>query len=270
MTADFIECDTYLEMAELLACASRTLRQWGYAMQGQRADANQLFDRFYNAGDDLYRLATGADPAPARNLSVDELVRLIADAKAPKLPDDHHRAALAEAARRLLDAAWRVNDAAVHLATGGAVDDLPDELETIVLEDGRLVGLNSPEAAAPPLKKRLPAYARPLADARRRGLVPKRHSLGHIVVTFEWRPDCAPDFPVVVVPPEYDPDALDWHFVAGLEIFVMHRTVDRLKVERLVKALHNAKATAIKSFDMDMATAGQDGGYLNWSTNNDG
>lgn len=120
----------------------------------------------------------------------------------------------------------------------------------------------------PPRKKRLPAYARELAAARRRGLVPKRQGLGHIVVAFEWRPECAPDYPVVVVPEDADPlDDLDWHFAAGLDVFVMHRTCDRPKLERLVKALHREKSASICSFDMDMAAARQPGGYLDWRPN---
>jgi hypothetical protein len=119
-------------------------------------------------------------------------------------------------------------------------------------------------AEPPPPKKRLPAYARELAAARRRGLVPKRQDLAHIVISFEWR-KCADDYPVVVIHKDADPlDDLDWHFAAGLDVFVMHRTVDRERLVRLVKALHLAKAASTKTFDMDMVSAHQDGGYLNW------
>lgn len=120
----------------------------------------------------------------------------------------------------------------------------------------------------PARKKRLPAYARELAAARRRGLVPKRQDLGHLVVAFEWRQECAPDYPVVVIPEDADPlDDLDWHFAAGLDVFIMHRPCDRLKLVRLVKALHREKAASIKSFDMDMVSARQAGAYLSWRPN---
>lgn len=117
----------------------------------------------------------------------------------------------------------------------------------------------------PPPKKRLPAYARELAAARHRGLVPKRQGLGHVVVTFEWRQECAPDYPVVVIPEDADPlYQLDWHFTAGLDVFIMHRTTDRERLLRLIRALHQAKAASIKSFDINMVSAREDGGYLNW------
>lgn len=120
-------------------------------------------------------------------------------------------------------------------------------------------------ATPPPPKKRLPAYARELAAARRRGLVPKRQDLGHLVITFEWRQECAPDYPVVVIPEDADPlYQLDWHFTAGLDVFVMHRTSDRERLLRLVRALHQAKAASIKTFDMDMVSAREKGSYLNW------
>lgn len=120
-------------------------------------------------------------------------------------------------------------------------------------------------APLPEPKKRLPAYARELAAARRRGLVPKRQGLGHLVITFEWRQDCAPDYPVVVIPEDADPFyQLDWHFTAGLDVFIMHRTTDRARLVRLIRALHQAKAASIKTFDMDIVSAREKGGYLNW------
>lgn len=123
-------------------------------------------------------------------------------------------------------------------------------------------------AEPPPPKKRLPAYARELAAARRRGLVPKRLDLGHLVITFEWRQECAPDYPVVVIPEDADPlYQLDWHFAAGLDVFIMHRTSDRERLLRLVRALHQAKTASIKSFDMDLASSRMDGVHLNWRPN---
>jgi len=123
-------------------------------------------------------------------------------------------------------------------------------------------------AEPPPPKKRLPAYARELSAARRRGLIPKRQELGHLVVTFEWRQECAPDYPVVVIPEDADPlYQLDWHFAAGLDVFIMHRTSDRERLLRLVRALHQAKATSIASFDMDLASSRMDGVHLNWRPN---
>lgn len=120
----------------------------------------------------------------------------------------------------------------------------------------------------PEPKKRLPAYARELSAARHRGLVPKRQYLGHLVVVFEWRQECAPDYHVVVIPEDTDPlYQLDWHFAAGLDVFIMHRTSDRERLLRLVRALHQAKSASIKSFDMDMVSAREDGGYLNWRPN---
>lgn len=123
-------------------------------------------------------------------------------------------------------------------------------------------------AEPPPPKKRLPAYARELAAARSRGLVPKRLDLGHLVITFEWRTECAPDYPVVVIPEDADPlYQLDWHFAAGLDVFIMHRTSDRERLLRLVRALHQAKTASIKSFDMDLASSRMDGVHLNWRPN---
>jgi hypothetical protein len=115
-------------------------------------------------------------------------------------------------------------------------------------------------------KKRLPAYAREIAAARRRGLVPKREH-AHITVTFDWRQDCAPGA-VVHLPRDADPATdIDWQFVAGLDVFVMHADKDRPRLLRLVQALHAARALSIQTFDMDGVNAGRPGSYLNWTPN---
>lgn len=119
-----------------------------------------------------------------------------------------------------------------------------------------------------PKKKRLPAYAQELAQARRRGQAPKRQALGHFVINFDWRQECAPGYPVVTVPGNTDPlDEIDWSFAAGLDALVMHVPSDRFKLTRLVKALHRAGVATIKSFDMQLASSGKKGAYLNWRPN---
>jgi hypothetical protein len=137
----------------------------------------------------------------------------------------------------------------------------------------RLGGFTLREIVAPAVpepvaatKKRLPAFAREIAAARHRGLVPKRHH-AHVTVNFDWRDNCAPGA-VVTIPKDADPMTdLDWHFVAGLDVFVMHGIHERPRLLRLVQALHAARAASIKTFDVDGVSAGQPGSYLNWNPN---
>lgn len=97
----------------------------------------------------------------------------------------------------------------------------------------------------------LPPYARELADARARNMVPRRQDLGHVVVALEWRREIARDYPVVVLPEKTDPFSFDWRFVAGLDVFVPHSAKDRHRAYRLMEALFAARAAHVELFDMD-------------------
>lgn len=99
--------------------------------------------------------------------------------------------------------------------------------------------------------KKLPPYAKVIADARRKGLVPARGCMGHIAIGFEWRRNIVPDFPVVVVPPDRDPAEFNWQFSAGLDVFIMHRDRDIPYLHALCCALFAAKAHDVQTFNID-------------------
>ncbi|MDO9010770.1 MAG: hypothetical protein Q7U78_03025 [Gallionella sp.] len=110
--------------------------------------------------------------------------------------------------------------------------------------------------------KKLPPYAKVLDDARRKGLVPARGCMGHIAIGFEWRRNIVPDFPVVVVPPDRDPAEFEWRFVAGLDIFIMHRDCDIPHLHDLCSALFYAKAQGVQTFNMDQICRGEPRAWL--------
>jgi hypothetical protein len=72
--------------------------------------------------------------------------------------------------------------------------------------------------------KRLPAYARPLAEARRQGLRPASNTV-KVFLDF-WPPRNRPAhvwIPSVVIPVDADPQALLWSFLEGLDAILLVR-----------------------------------------------
>ncbi|MDO8413568.1 MAG: hypothetical protein Q7S51_07255 [Gallionellaceae bacterium] len=110
--------------------------------------------------------------------------------------------------------------------------------------------------------KKLPPYAKVIADARRKGMVPARGCMGHIAIGFSWRRDIVPDFPVVVVPPKRDPAEFEWQFTAGLDVFIMHSDCDIPRLHALCSALFAAKAHDVQTFNMDKVGRGEDHAWL--------
>lgn len=73
-------------------------------------------------------------------------------------------------------------------------------------------------------QKRLPAFGREILELRRKGMVPAVQRNGHACTRFfvtldTW--DYGKDYARVVVTPEHDPAALDFSFVAGLDVELM-------------------------------------------------
>lgn len=110
--------------------------------------------------------------------------------------------------------------------------------------------------------KKLPPYSKAIDDARRKGMVPACGCMGHIAIGFEWRRDIVPDFPVVVVPPDRDPSEFEWRFVAGLNIFIMHRDRDIQHLHALCKSLFAARASDVQTFNMDRVCRGEPRAWL--------
>lgn len=78
------------------------------------------------------------------------------------------------------------------------------------------------------MNRRLPAYARAIADARRRGLVPATPT-GWVFVVIGWPMHriVAEKHLRVVVELDADPHQLDFSFLAGLHVLIAHQPQDR-------------------------------------------
>lgn len=85
--------------------------------------------------------------------------------------------------------------------------------------------------------RRLPAYARQLADARARDLVPTHRQV--VVYLDRWPPGAVTGLGVAICcPPDADPTRLDWRYLAALSVLVVTvPTPDPLRLRSLLAEL---------------------------------
>ncbi len=82
--------------------------------------------------------------------------------------------------------------------------------------------------------RRLPPFGRELAEARRRGLVPKL-PLGWFVVALGW--DLAKGQPRIVLPSDKPVDGYDLAALAGLDLIIAYCRHDAHRVQAVADAL---------------------------------
>jgi len=92
---------------------------------------------------------------------------------------------------------------------------------------------------------RLPAYARELADARRRGLTLK-HPTVSVALHGLRRPAIGYG---VCVPDDRDPAALDWGWCRGLEVIVFRRGELKDRAQSAIKAIRKARPKRLLLID---------------------
>lgn len=83
----------------------------------------------------------------------------------------------------------------------------------------------------------LPPHGRQFADARARGLIPRKLGLGHLVVTLDWH-EPSGAMPRIIIPPGSDPARLNLAFVAGLHITISHADRHAARVPAVVDAVN--------------------------------
>ncbi len=116
-----------------------------------------------------------------------------------------------------------------------------------------------PQGISPPLgctmnARRLPPYARPIADARACGQVPRRLVGVHLAVTLAWNEHRTGAVPRVVMP--NNPVSYDLRFVAGLDVLLPYTTADADRVQSAVDALIQAGAASVEVVNHDLRESG--------------
>jgi hypothetical protein len=98
--------------------------------------------------------------------------------------------------------------------------------------------------------RRLPPYARPIADARARGLIPRSLGGVHLTFTLDWRERRTGGAGRVVLPD--DPGTYDLRFVAGLDVRVSFTEADAHRVPTAIDALFSAGARLVELVNLTL------------------
>jgi hypothetical protein len=72
----------------------------------------------------------------------------------------------------------------------------------------------------------------------------------HLVVSLEWR-NCAPGWPVIVLPSGRDAARYDWRFAAGLDVCVIYAgtLIDQQAIVTLLRELFRVHCPRVVLFD---------------------
>lgn len=102
--------------------------------------------------------------------------------------------------------------------------------------------------------RRLPPHGKQFADARARGLVPRRLGHGHLAVVLNWNERRTGAMPRLVL--EGDPASFDLSFLAGLDVLLLHTRRDATRMADAVTALLNAGALHVEVVDHNLREQG--------------
>ena len=103
-------------------------------------------------------------------------------------------------------------------------------------------------------RRKLPPFAKQLAEARARGLIPRRLGGVHIAITLDWSERRTGGVHRLVLPT--DPTGFDLRCLAGLDVRVVHATHDASRVLAAVDAVLAAGATTVETVNHDLIAAG--------------
>lgn len=103
---------------------------------------------------------------------------------------------------------------------------------------------------------RLPPHGKQFAEARARGLIPRKLGLGHLVATLDWN-EPSGAMPHIIIPPGTDPARLNLAFVAGLHIAISHTDRHAARVPAVVDALLVAGAAVVDAVNCEGLARGE-------------
>jgi len=98
---------------------------------------------------------------------------------------------------------------------------------------------------------KLPPFSKRLAEARARGLVPRRFGYGHVCVALHWSQTASAGLPRIVCPPDEEPASFRWDFLAGLTVHVQYWPEEAHRIPALVDALLAAGVARVETVDRD-------------------
>jgi hypothetical protein len=100
------------------------------------------------------------------------------------------------------------------------------------------------------VRKRPPAYAKDLIQARKLGLVPARSGYGHICVALGWRDKRSGGLPRLVVPDDLAVEEVDLTCLAGLDVLLTYSAAQASRAVEMVEALFAAHVASVTAMNM--------------------
>lgn len=102
------------------------------------------------------------------------------------------------------------------------------------------------------VRRKLPAYGKALADARRQGLVPQPCGYGHVAVTVDWRTRATAGLPRLVCPPDDAISVMDFSCLAGLAVLLPFEAADAARAAEAVTAMLEAGAAGVWAWNLSI------------------
>lgn len=95
--------------------------------------------------------------------------------------------------------------------------------------------------------KKYPAYGRQLDEIRRKGLIP----VLRVVVSTDW--DLGAAYPRIVIPEATKPEQLQFRYLAGLPVQIVHHDGEAELVSGLIDEIIKVKPRVLTLFNFDVA-----------------
>ena len=108
------------------------------------------------------------------------------------------------------------------------------------------------------IRRRLPAYAAALADARRQGMIPRRLGFGHVAVVLDWNNRATGALHRIVFPPDRPLIELDLACFVGMAVLMTHHETDSARAAEAVELLLLAGAQRVEVVNLDALDRGVD------------
>ncbi|MCP5191021.1 MAG: hypothetical protein H6988_11610 [Pseudomonadales bacterium] len=106
------------------------------------------------------------------------------------------------------------------------------------------------------MRSRLPPYAKPLAEARAKGLMPRRMGMGQVCVVLSWDSHATAGLHRVVLPPDLAPENVDFGWLAGLAVLLTHTDGEASRVPAVLDAILANSAARVDVINLDQVRRG--------------
>ena len=113
------------------------------------------------------------------------------------------------------------------------------------------LGRTASENAHPNHTRKYPPFGKKFDEMRRRGLIPAMR----VIVTTDWKLGAA--FPRIVVTQEQPVTSLQFNYLSGLHVQIVHYDHDNQILESLITEIQTIQPESLSVFNMDAVKQGK-------------